>query len=185
MAVLKHICPILIIGLLAGIAVGEQPPGQPAVEWLRGSGKDLQICLKGEVFESDGRPATAVQVSGRMNASVASQELAPPVDSYRFKIWIPANQLDWYSMWLKAASASNDHVAYKTFNKYELRQAAVDGLKLTLQAPTRHIDVKVIDKGQPVAGANVKAEIGYGANLQSNTNANGVARLALLPRQEL
>ena len=88
-------------------------------------------------------------------------------------------------MWLKAASASNDHVAYKTFNKYELRQAAIDGLKLTLQAPTRHVDVKVIDKGQPVAGAKVKAEIGFGADLQSNTNANGIARFGLLPRQEL
>ena len=88
-------------------------------------------------------------------------------------------------MWLKATSANNDRVAYKTISQRELRQTAIDGIKLTLQAPTRHVEIKVIDKGQPVAGAKVKAEIGYGIDLRSSTNADGIARFGLLPRQEL
>ncbi len=185
MALPKHFRAVVMITLLGANAVGTATAAPQSVEWLRGSGKDLELCLQGEVFESDGRPATGVQVTGRMNASVAGQQLAPSVDGHRFKIWIPVNNPAWYSMWLKAASGSNDHVAYKTFNRYELRQAAIDGLKLTLQAPTRHVDVKVIDQGKPVAGAKVKAEIGFGADLQSNTNSNGIARFDLLPRQEL
>jgi hypothetical protein len=185
MALLKHIRPMVILSLLAGNAVGEQPASRPAVEWLRGSGRDLQICLQGEVLDSDGSPATAVQISGRMNASVSTQQLTPSIDGHRFKIWIPVNQPQWFSMWLKGTSANNDHVAYKTFSQYELRQAAIDGITLTLRAPTRHVDVTVVDKGQPVAGAKVKAEIAYRTDLQANTNAKGIARFDLLPRQEL
>jgi hypothetical protein len=185
MAVIEHIRAFAIISLLATNAVGEKIANQPVVEWLRGSGKDLQICLKGEVFESDGQPAANVQVTGGIKASVASHQLAPSMDGHRFKIWVPVNQPDWYSLWLKAGSASNDHVACKTVSQYELRQAAIDGLKLRLQAPTRHVDVTVTDKGQPVAGAKVKAEIGFGADMHSITNANGIARFDLFPRQEL
>ena len=29
---------------------------KPLDEWLRGSGKDLEICLRGEALDSDGQP---------------------------------------------------------------------------------------------------------------------------------
>jgi hypothetical protein len=181
----QRIRAFVIVSLLAANAVGLQAADRPAAEWLRGSGKDLQICLRGEVFDANGQPASGVKLSGSTGGIVSNIPLTPSVDGHRFKIWIPVNQLRWYSMWLKATSAKNDHVAYKTLNAYELRQAAIDGVKLTLQAPTRHVNVKVIDKGQPVAGAKVKAEIGFGADLQATTNSDGVARLDLLPQQEL
>jgi hypothetical protein len=185
MALLQHFRALVIIFLFSANAVSAGAADPPAAEWLRGSGKDLQICLKGEVVDADGQPATGVKLAGSMNSTASKVQLAPSVDGHRFKIWIPANKPHWYSMWLKAASANNDHVAYKTLGEYELRQAAIDGIKLTLQAPTRHVSVKVIHKGRPVAGAKVKAEIRFGADLQSTTNADGVARFDLLPRQEL
>jgi hypothetical protein len=185
MALLEPIRALAITFLLLESAVGARAGDPPAVEWLRGSGKDLQICLRGEVFDADGQPATGVKLTGSMNGTVSNIPLTPSVDGRQFKIWIPVNQPNWYSMWLKATSAKNDHVAYKTFGEYELRQAAIDGIKLTLQSPTRHVQVKVTHQGQPVSGAKVKAEIGFGADLQSTTNADGVARFDLLPRQEL
>lgn len=97
----------------------------------------------------------------------------------------PVNQPHWYSTWLKATSAKGDRVAYKTFNEHELRQAAIDGIKLALQSPSRHVDVKVIDQGQPVVGATVKAELEFGIELHSVTGANGIARFGLLQLQEL
>ena len=42
--------------------------GQATDDWLRSSGKDLQICLNGQVFEADGRAATAFQITGSLNA---------------------------------------------------------------------------------------------------------------------
>ncbi|HVX14137.1 MAG TPA: hypothetical protein VHC22_23325 [Pirellulales bacterium] len=100
-----------------------------APEWLRGIGKDLEMRLKGEVFEADGHAATDVVLTGNLNGVISNLELASKVDGHRFEIWIPVNQLQWYSMWLKAASAAGDRVAYQKLNAYELRQAASDGIK--------------------------------------------------------
>src|SRR3954453_17711423 len=148
MALLQHIRVLAIIFLFVANAAGKQAGDPPAGEWLRGSGKDLQICLKGEVFDSDGQPASGVKLAGSMNSTASRVPLTPSVDGQRFKIWVSVNQPIWYSMWLKATSTNNDHVAFKTLSEYELRQAAIDGIKLTLQAPTRHVDVRVIHKGQ-------------------------------------
>ena len=185
MALLKHIGLIGVLSLFVGNAVGEQPADQPVVEWLRGSGKDLQICVKGEIFEADGRPAAGVQVTGRMNAEISSKPLPISFEGNRFTIWFRVSEPHWYSAWLIAKSADGQSVAYKTLNQYQLRQAAIDGIKLTLQSPTRQVVVKVIDKGQPVANAEVKAELAFGIELRSKTNTEGVARIELLPRQEV
>jgi len=158
---------------------------QPSEEWLRGSSKDLQLCLHGEVVDSDGRPATGLQVAGNMNASISDQSLNASIDRNKFKLWIPVNQTRLGFVWLRASSADSDRVAYVKFNNYRLRQAAIDGLKLTLQSPTRQVAVKVTDQGQPVSGATVNADLGYGMELRSTTDAKGIARLALLPQQEL
>jgi hypothetical protein len=153
--------------------------------WLRGFGEDLQLCLRGEVIDSNGEPAKNVQIAGRMNASVRDEPLKPSLEGHRFEIWMPVNQSNWYSLWLKASSADSDRVAYMRFNEYQLRQAAIDGIKLSLESPARQVDVKVTDQGRPVSGATVNAELGFGIELQSTTNESGVARLALLPQQKL
>jgi hypothetical protein len=46
--------------LLAAGAYGSLGAEQATDDWLRGSGKDLQICLKGEVFDSDGEAARSL-----------------------------------------------------------------------------------------------------------------------------
>ena len=62
------------------------------------------------------------------------------------------------------------------FNSYELRQAAIDGVKLTLESPTRQVDIKVTDQGQPVSGATVNAQLGFGIELRSTTGTDGIGR---------
>lgn len=153
--------------------------------WLRGSDNELELCLHGEVLDEDGRPATGLQVVGKLNATLADHPLTPTIDGNRFKIWIPVNRVDWFSLWLRASSADSNRVAYAQLNRYQLRQAAINGLKLSLESPTRDVIVKVIQAGKPVSGATVKAEVGFGIELRSTTGENGVARLALLPRQEV
>src|SRR5688572_21392875 len=154
---------------------------QPSDEWLRGSREHLQLCLHGEVMDADGQPATGLQIAAYMNATIRDHQLKPSINGHRFEIWIPVNQPHWYSVWLRASSADSNRVAYERFNEYQLRQAAIDGLKLTLESPTRKVSIKVTDHGQPVPRATVKAELGFGIELRSTTGADGIARLALLP----
>ena len=45
--------------------------------------------------------------------------------------------------------------------------------------------VKVTDGERPVAGAEVKADVTYGMELRSRTDADGIARMRLLPSQKL
>ena len=88
------------------------------------------------------------------------------MEGHRFEIWIPVNAVHWYSMWLKASSKRNNHVAYKQLAAYGLRQAAIDRLPLKLQPPTREVKVRVLHDGQPVPGAIVQADVGYGIELR-------------------
>jgi hypothetical protein len=171
---------ILVSDVPLVLAAKQQP-----VDWLRGSGQDLQLCLRGEVLNPDGRPATNTEVVCGLNAMIRSQPLKASIDGQRFELWIPVNRPRPYSLWLKASSADSDYVAYRTFNAYQLRQAAIDGLKLALQPPTRQVKITVTDQGRPVPGAQVKAQLGFGIELRSTTDVDGIARLALLPQQKL
>jgi hypothetical protein len=172
---------VLIVAGSSGSVIADEP----IANWLRGAGKDVQIRLRGEVLEADGQPASDFQVTGRMNAVASNPQIEAKVDGHRFEFWIPVNQSKWYSMRLKAASTQGDRVAYQIFNTSELRQLAIDGIKLTLRPPTRKVQVKVIEKDQPVAGAYVKAAVGFGIELRTRTNADGVARFGLVPDQKL
>ena len=159
---------------------------EPATsDWLRGSGKDLQLCLHGEVVDSDGRPAKDFRLTGVLHSTISDEPLKPSIAGNHFKLWVNVNKWRWFSICLSAASASGNQVAYRSLNDYQLRQAAIDGIKFTLECPTREVKVKVTDQGQPVSGANVKAELEFGVELHAATAADGVAHLRLLPRQTL
>jgi hypothetical protein len=169
----------ILFALNSHAALSAEPP---SAEWLRGSGQDLQLCLRGEVVDSDGRPAAGLQVACK-EAWRSTQPLQASIDGNRFQVWIPV--ADPHPVWLRASSTDSDQVAYARFNAYQLRQAAIKGLKLQLQTPTRKVNIKVTDQGRPVSGATVNAEVGYGISLRSTTGADGIAQLALLPQQEL
>lgn len=177
---------ILVATLIfAAVAAAPASDDRPTADWLRGSGKDLQLCLQGEVLDSDGQPATDFQLACEMKTMISNQAIHPSIDGNRFKLWIPLNQSRWSSILLKATSKASDHLAYETFTQEDLRQAAIDGVKLTLENPSRHLFVSVTDKGRPVSGAHVKAETKFGAELYSTTDASGIARFNLPLRQEL
>ena len=99
------------------------------------------------------------------------------IDGHKFKISVPVNKLRWYSLWLHASSSDSDRIAYKQLSAFDLRQAAIDGIKLTLESPTRLVRVKVTDEGAPICHT-VKAELGFGIELRATTDADGVAELS-------
>ena len=105
---------------LAASSFAAPAPEQSQTDWLKGSGNDLKICVKGEVFDADGRPATDIQVIGQMTGELSNKQLAASVDGNRFTVCFPVNQSRWYSAWISAKSADGRHVAYKTLYQYEL-----------------------------------------------------------------
>ena len=173
--------------MLLLIASGTRAPAADtsSTDWLRGSGKNLELCLQGEVLDSDGKSATDFQLTCTMDCNITKQPVKPTLDGHRFKIWIPVNQPDWYSVSIDATKARNARVAHQFFDKFQLRQAAIDGVKLTLQTPTRHFSVKLTDQGQPVSGATVKADFSFGGELRATTDDTGIAHFRHLRQQEL
>jgi hypothetical protein len=146
--------------------------------WLRGTGDDLEILLHGEVVEADGTPATSVSVRGGINGD-HKMPLAPTVDGNHFEAWIPVNRLRAFSLWLQAEAKDGSGLALHRMNAANIRQAAIDGIRLTLRAPERQLQIKVLTAGQPVPNAAVSAKLGYGSTFHSTTDADGLARLAL------
>lgn len=165
--------------LLLADTFGSLIAAETASDWLRGSGTDLQIRLRGEVLNSDGQPATDFRVIGKMLALTSSMHVEPKVNGHHFEFWIPANQFKAYAMSLTAVSSAADRVAYRSLEMFQLRQAAIDGIKLTLASPTRTVDVKVVEKDQPVANATVTVDFGFSMELPTRTNAEGIARIGL------
>ena len=152
-------------------------------DWLRGVDKGLEIRLHGEVLDAAGTPAIGVKVVGKLQAPDGFHTLDTKIDGHRFEAWVPVNQRTIYWISFKATLHGEEHVAFKQLAAFELRQAAIDGLKLSLQAPKRQVSVKVTDKGKPVAGAKLIVESNEEVHLV--TDDNGMARLKLLPDQTL
>lgn len=181
-------CPwgVLFLATLGWAASSLSFAAEPPVEsWLRGSGRDLEMRLHGEVVDADGAPVEGVVISGRIKPFGGGRVIEPAVTvtGNRFEAWLPVNRTQWQALWIKASAG--DRVAYQRLTSSQLREAAIDGLKLTVQAPSRHVAVKVLAEGKPVASATVKAELNYGNELLATTDDAGVAQVPLLAEQTL
>ncbi|TWT74468.1 hypothetical protein Pla123a_32910 [Posidoniimonas polymericola] len=157
----------------------DEPPS-----WLHGSGDDLEVVLRGEVFEPDGSPAEGVSVDGSLRSHGKSTLVRAECEGHHFAARLPVNRTSWYSMQFRVASKSGA-VGYVKMTPDSLRQAAIDGKRVTLARPTRRVAVTVEHAGSPVAGAQVRADLGYNVELHTVTDADGVACFDLLPDQKL
>lgn len=169
---------LLFLGFSSLVLVGAVYGKLPSViaasppEWLRGSGDDLEMRLSGRVVDATGSPAKNCQVSA---VTLQTPPYAAAIQGDRFEVWIPVNRKRLRSLTLHASTKDNDRLAYRTLDGNELRQAAIDGLTLTLERPARRIHVKVISDGQPVAGATVLASLSW-HKLTARTTADGSPR---------
>ncbi len=154
-------------------------------DWLRGVGNQLEMRLRGEVLDAAGHPAIGVVVSGSFFSSEDVHAIETKVGGNRFEAWVPLNQRILFSILFKASLNGDEQFAFKSLNAYELRQAAIDGIKLSLQVPSRQVNLKVTVGGEPVSGANLIAELDYETELRSKSDENGIVRLKLLSAQTL
>ncbi len=154
-------------------------------DWLRGVGDQLEIRLRGEVFDVAGRPAIGVFVAGSFLSMKGKHAIETKVDGHRFEAWVPVNKQAFRSVSFKASLNGDEQLAFKWLGSFELRQAAIDGMKLSLQQPTQKVQVKVTDSGKPVAGAKLIAGVSFGAEVPYITDEKGIVQLKLLPDQSL
>jgi len=163
------------------------PNGQTHIEgpgWLDGSGKDLRIKVSGEVFNENGTPANGCKLQARLETDSGRRDLPAVIDGNRFGFWVPAGSADWFRLHLNATSADGRRIATETTLTYELRQAAIDGLELTMKPFERSVDVTVVENGKTVPDAFVAAELA-GALVTGKTNDVGVATFPLMNRDTL
>lgn len=155
----------------------------PNEAWIRGTLDNLRIRLRGQVFYPDGRSADDIVAEGHIHANGVVHSIEPKIEGSQFEWWFPVNEQPWHLVSLRVASGDGEWVQHQQFTRHQIRRAAIDGIKLTLERPSRMMTVKVVHEGEPVAGTKIKIESEDGIDLRQRTDANGVANFQLLSTQ--
>lgn len=165
------------------VTVSESPP-RPKPEWLQDSGTDLRIGISGEVVDENGAPVDDCRLAVTVRTRHGLSRLNVVKDRNRFRFWVPVGEAGWFGLSVSAWSPDGIRTAREAFPQYRIRQAANEGLKLTLKPAERYVDVTVLDHGNPVSDANVTAEVA-GDPFAATTNLEGVARFPFTQRDQL
>jgi Thioredoxin-like len=169
-------------GQVAGSQVGQTRPAKPA--WLEGAGNELRIKLGGAIRDETGAPAKGCKLTVTFRTQFTSTNLPVLIKGNLFQVWVPVGRPGWFYFDLAAASADGRRLARTGLNSFQLREAAIEGLELTVKPPERFLAVTVVEKSSPVRDAFVIAEVG-GATFTGKTNDKGVARFPLMNRDKL
>ncbi len=152
--------------------------------WLDGSGKDLRIKISGEVFDENGEPQSGCKLQVRSESRSCNQDLPVVMEENRFWFWVPVGKSGWLTLYLDASSADGRGIARKTVFAYQIREAAVEGIKLRMKQPERTVEVRVVADGKPVPDASVAAEF-TGMRCTGKTNGAGIATFPAMNRDKL
>lgn len=190
MARAKRICrgvSIAIMLLFAYAKVTAQDPSAATKpDWLRGTGESLEIRIMGEIIDQDGKPAEGAKLKSSIyNGQAQSTEVANSLAGDQFEIWVPVGKLGWFSVFLDCQSSDGKQIALERFQHDRLRQAAIDGVKLSLRPYDRTVEIKVVEKGSPVEGAKVSVDSMMRQDHVVITGKDGVARVGILKEDSL
>jgi hypothetical protein len=145
------------------------------VDWLRGTGKSLEVRLRAEVVNELGEPEVDARISGELKFAEEDYPLAATAIGNQFEIWLPVNRGRLNGMTLFAQSADGQRSSFQWHDTSALRKLAVEGFKIKVEPPSRQIDVRVIYDAKPVRDAWVMVN----PNKRARTNMDGVARFSL------
>jgi beta-lactamase regulating signal transducer with metallopeptidase domain len=148
------------------------------LDWLRGEGESLEIRLRGEIVDSEGKPAADAKLKTSIyDGQAKSTDLPNSVEGNQFEIWVPVGKLSWFSVGLECKSSDGKQLALQRIQYDRLRQAAIDGVKLSLKPYDRTMEIKVVDKNGPVERANVRVDSLMRQDHLLITDKNGIAKL--------
>ena len=106
------------------------------------------------------------------------------IEGNRFAFWVRDTSASYLLLQVNATSADGRQIARRTIHADEIRQAAIDGLKLQMEKPERSVAVTVVENGRTVPDAVVAAEFEEN-RVTDTTNGAGVATFLLMKRDEL
>lgn len=82
---------MLFLAAMGWLACPVAIAAEPATEsWLRGSGRDLEMRLHGEVVDVDGSPVEGAEVSGRIKPFGGGRVIEPAVTVQSLRIRWPS-----------------------------------------------------------------------------------------------
>jgi hypothetical protein len=162
--------------------VVETRAAKPA--WLEGAGTDLRIKLAGAIRDETGAFAKDCKLTVSLRTQFGRTNLPRLIKGNLFQVWVPLGHPRWFYVDLDAASADGQRVARRQLAPFELREAAIQGLELTVKPPERFLGVTVVDKGHPIRNAFVIAQVAD-ATFISKTNDSGISRFPLMNRDKL
>jgi hypothetical protein len=178
------------ISLANGPALGQVAEPRPdqthaaKPAWLEGSGREMRIKLAGAIRDETGAPANDCKLTVTLRTQFARTSLPVLIRNNLFQVWVPVGHPRWFNLDLSAASGDGRRTLRRGLSVFELREAAFNGLELTVKPPERFLEVTVVDKGNPVRDASVIADTG-GAPSTRKTNDKGVARFPLMKSDKL
>ncbi len=161
-------------------AAATAPQANTKPDWLEGTGQDMQIRISGEVIDEDGNPATDCHVEALFETRVGTRNLNAKLAGNRYSFSIPVGTGRWFRVHVRATSGDRQKTAHKPILKFEIRQAAVQGVDLKLQPTQRSVAVTVLHGANKVANAVVSATLMSGVEVESVTDDSGVATLRLM-----
>lgn len=161
----------------------EQTVSDDSSDWLEGTGESLQVRLRAQVVDSSGAPVDDPEVTITLRLINDSKVVESIVRDNRFQAVVPAVGLNWYGINIQCEK--NGELAQQFLNRNQVRQAAIDGLKVQLQRPDRSVSVLVTHQDRPIAGAAVKVTMEGNRVARGEANDSGVAYVSLYPDEKI
>lgn len=175
---------LVTLKLLSQCPADEATAVENAEAWIRGEHERIEMCVRGTVLLSSGAPANKAIVTATFE-SPAAENLPVQIDGNRFSVWVPVGRADWYSLRIGAKSSDSLERFGISLTPIDLRQVAIDGLRIELQRAIRTVSFNVVHDGKPVANANVRVGVSDGPGIKGKSSRDGVFRVDLLAREKL
>lgn len=155
----------------------------PIEQLLRGSGKDLEVLLRGRVTHEQG---SSLSKNLKARVTLEYNDKHTDFDAHilngRFEVWLPINSIEWYYVGLEVTDTDGAR-AFQFIPKERLRQSLVDGVQLELNYPVRFIDISTILDGKALPETNVRVSLNSAATIRAKSDSNGVANIGLLENE--
>jgi|GEM_PF-858361 len=158
---------------------------QNAAPTLRGRGKDAEMLLRGVVLDADGSPASDVEISANVKTKYGRAARNVESNGNEFRVWIPVGGNDWFYVELTAQSKDGLRVATIGLAMNDLRQNAIDGIRLQLANADRIVTVTIKKDGRPIENAHVVAATLAKSPQRSTTDISGKATFSMLQGEEI
>lgn len=170
-----------IIGLFGQLLNGQEEAA--ATAWIKRSGASVELLFRGRVLNVNGEAdeTAKVQVIDHPDP-LANRPRVRDIRVGSGEFRFASDGLGF--MTLYACSEDRAHQAVRTFAKHELASLAASG-KFDIQLkPSKPLLIHAVDDGVSVANAKVLVEVGWMLKLKGETDAAGIAKIAMPQGQE-